>query len=87
MYCADYRKGSKKAEVHVGFDLNRSIPKKIFLTDVNEAGRPYFDRILALGKTGISYQRTISSLTSGRQTGSILSADQRLHAKEHPPTE
>jgi len=26
MYWADYRKGVKKAKVHFGFDLNRSIP-------------------------------------------------------------
>jgi len=29
MHWADYRKGSKKAKVHLGFDLNRSIPRKI----------------------------------------------------------
>ncbi len=33
MSWADYRDGAKKAKVHVGFDLNRSIPSKIFLTD------------------------------------------------------
>jgi len=33
MAWADYRQGSKKAKVHVGFDLNHSIPTKIFLTD------------------------------------------------------
>jgi hypothetical protein len=33
MYWADYRDGAKKAKVHIGFDLNRGIPKKIFLTD------------------------------------------------------
>ena len=31
MYWADYRKGAKKAKVHVGFDLNRSIPRKSIL--------------------------------------------------------
>ncbi len=31
MYWADYRKGSKKAKVHLGFDLNRVIPRKIGL--------------------------------------------------------
>ena len=33
MHWADYRKGSKKANVHIGFDLNRSIPRKLFLSD------------------------------------------------------
>lgn len=53
MYWADYRKGSKKAKVHVGFDLNRGIPKKIFLTNGKEAERPFVERILASGETGV----------------------------------
>jgi len=53
MYWADYRKGSKKAKVHVGFDLNRGIPKKIFLSDGKEAERPFVERILAPGETGV----------------------------------
>ncbi|MBW2596871.1 MAG: IS4 family transposase [Deltaproteobacteria bacterium] len=53
MYWADYRKGSKKAKVHVGFDLNRGIPKKIFLTNGKEAERPFVERILAPGETGV----------------------------------
>jgi len=35
MAWADYRKNSKKAKLHVGFDLNHAIPAKIFLTDGN----------------------------------------------------
>ena len=53
MYWADYRKGSKKAKVHVGFDLNRGIPKKIFLSNGKEAERPFVERILAPGETGV----------------------------------
>ena len=53
MYWADYRSGSKKAKVHVGFDLNRGIPKKIFLTDGKGAERPFVERILAPGETGV----------------------------------
>jgi len=41
MYWADYRKNSKKPKVHIGFDLNRGIPKKIFLTYDKEAERPF----------------------------------------------
>lgn len=33
MAWADYRSGSKKAKTHIGFDINRGIPRKIFLTD------------------------------------------------------
>lgn len=53
MYWADYRKGSKKAKVHMGFDLNRGIPKKIFLSDGKEAERPFVEKILAPGETGV----------------------------------
>ena len=53
MYWADYRRDSKKAKGHVGFDLNRGIPKKIFLSDGKEAERPFVERILAPGETGV----------------------------------
>lgn len=33
MNWADYRKGTKKAKVHLGFDLNRSIPKSYIFYD------------------------------------------------------
>ena len=60
MYWAGYRKGSKKAKVHIGFDLNRDIPPKSFLTDGKEAERPFVEKILAPGETGVmdrGYQR------------------------------
>jgi hypothetical protein len=60
MYWADYRDGAKKAKVHIGFDLNRGIPKKIFLTDGKGDERPFVSKILAPGETGIMdryYQR------------------------------
>jgi hypothetical protein len=47
MYWADYRKGSKKAKVHLGFDLNRGIPRKIFLTEGKGAERPFVSKIRA----------------------------------------
>ena len=53
MLWADYRKGSKKAKVHVGFDLNRSIPRKVHLTDGNSAERPFVSQILSKGQTGV----------------------------------
>ena len=54
MHWADYRDDSKKAKVHVGFDLNRSIPSKIFLTDGKGAERPYVEQILDPGQTGVT---------------------------------
>ncbi len=60
MYWADYRDGAKKAKVHMGFDLNRGIPKKLFLTNGKEDERPFVGKILAPGETGVMdryYQR------------------------------
>ena len=53
MHWADYRKGAKKAKVHVGFDLNRGIPRKVFLTHGNGAERPFVSQILSPGQTGV----------------------------------
>ncbi len=46
MHWADYRDDSKKVKVHVGFDINHSIPLKIFLTDGKAYERPFVDLIL-----------------------------------------
>jgi IS4 transposase len=53
MIWADYRNESKKAKVHVGFDLNRFIPKKIYLTNGKGAERPFVSKILSEGQTGV----------------------------------
>lgn len=53
MYWADYRQGSKKAKVHIGFDPHRSVPSKIFLTDGKGDERPFVDQILSPGQTGV----------------------------------
>jgi hypothetical protein len=53
MEWADYRDGVKKAKTHIGFDINRSIPKKVFLTDGNSGERPFVSKILSPGETGI----------------------------------
>lgn len=53
MHWADYRKGANKAKAHIGFDLNRGIPRKIFLTRGKGAERPFVGRILSPGDTGV----------------------------------
>ncbi|WP_155316779.1 IS4 family transposase [Desulfosarcina alkanivorans] len=53
MHWADYRKKSKKAKVHVGFDLNQAIPRRIYLTDGKGAERPFVNLILSEGQTGV----------------------------------
>ncbi|GAB6194685.1 hypothetical protein JCM39068_44460 [Desulfocastanea catecholica] len=53
MTWADYRGGAKKAKTHIGFDINRGIPRKIFLTAGNDGERPFVSRILLPGETGV----------------------------------
>lgn len=53
MHWADYRNGAKKAKAHLGFDLNRSIPSKIFLTDGKTGERPFFKKIIKKDQTGV----------------------------------
>ena len=54
MEWAEYRKRAKKAKTHIGFDLNRGIPRKIFLTDGKDGERPFVDRILQPGETPVT---------------------------------
>lgn len=51
---AQYRKASKKAKTHIGFDLNKGVPTNIFLTDGKGAERPFVDQILQQGETVVS---------------------------------
>jgi hypothetical protein len=53
MYWADYRKNDKKAKVHLGFDLNQSVPRKIYLSDGKAGERPFAMQILSPGQTGV----------------------------------
>jgi len=53
MQWADYRKGAKKAKVHLGFDINHGIPRKVFLTDGKGPERPLVNMILSPGQTGV----------------------------------
>jgi hypothetical protein len=53
MTWADYRNGSKKAKIHLGFDVNRSIPKKLFLTDGKSGERPFVEHILSQNETAL----------------------------------
>lgn len=53
MIWADYRKNSKKAKVHLGFNINQGIPSKIYFTSGNGAERPFIRQILSSGQTGV----------------------------------
>jgi len=53
MHWADYRKHSNKAKTHMGFDINRGIPKNLYISDGKADERPYVGKILEPGQTGI----------------------------------
>ena len=53
MTWADYRRGARKAKMHVGFDLNRGIPRKMILTEGKGAERPFVSHLLEKGQTGV----------------------------------
>jgi len=53
MHWAEYRSNSKKAKLHLGFDLNHSIPSKLFLTEGKGAERPFVSKIIEPGQTGV----------------------------------
>ena len=53
MHWAEYRDGAKKAKIHLGFDLNRGIPLKLHLTNGKDGERPFVQKILAPGHTGV----------------------------------
>ena len=54
MHWADYRKGSNKAKIHLGFNLNQAIPSKIFFTDGKGAERQFVDPIIVPGQTVVA---------------------------------
>jgi len=53
MYWADYRKNDRKAKTHLGFDLNQSIPQKIYLSEGKAGERAFAMQILSRGQTGV----------------------------------
>jgi hypothetical protein len=53
MHWAEYRTNAKKAKLHLGFDLNHGVPRKLFLTEGNGAERPFVSSIIDPGQTGV----------------------------------
>jgi hypothetical protein len=53
MTWADYSPTTKKAKIHLGFDLNRGIPGKVCLTNGKGDEGPLVPQLLAPGQTGI----------------------------------
>jgi hypothetical protein len=53
MTWADYSSTTKKAKIHLGFDINRGIPEKVHLTDGKGDEGPVVSQLLSPGQTGI----------------------------------
>lgn len=53
MTWADYRENAQKVKMHLGFDLNQGIPRKMVLTDGKGAERPFVSAFLEKGETGV----------------------------------
>lgn len=53
MHWADYRTNSRKAKLHLGFNLNHGIPSKLFLTEGKEAERPFVSQLVEPGQTAV----------------------------------
>lgn len=51
---AEYRKENKKAKVHIGFNINKGIPCKAFVSNGNKAERPFVTQILQTGETAVT---------------------------------
>lgn len=54
MTWADYRKGAKKAKAPIGFNVNQSIPHKIYLTEGKGDERPFVEKIVSKGQTAVA---------------------------------
>ena len=53
MHWADYRTNARKAKLHLGFNLNNGIPRKLFLTEGKGAERPFVGKIIDPGQTAV----------------------------------
>ena len=53
MVWADYRKGAKKAKLHLGFNLNQGIPESLILTPGKSAEHIYVEKLLKSEQTGV----------------------------------
>lgn len=53
MHWADYRTNNNKAKIHLGLDINRSIPKALYLDDGKSNEKSFVSQILDPGETGV----------------------------------
>ena len=60
MTWADYSSTTRKAKIHLGFDINRGIPGKLRLTDGKGDEGPLVPQLLSPGQTGIMDRTVIA---------------------------
>lgn len=60
MQWADYTKDANKAKVHLGFNINQSIPTKLYFSDGNGNEKAYADLMMEQGQTGVMDRGYIS---------------------------
>ena len=53
MHWAEYKSNSRKAKLHLGFNLNHGVPRKLFLTEGIGSERPFVDRLIEPGQTAV----------------------------------
>ena len=53
MHWAEYRSNSRKAKLHLGFDINHGVPHKLFLTKGNGAERLFVSKLIDPGQAGV----------------------------------
>jgi len=53
MHWAEYRTNSRKAKLHLGFNLNHGIPSTLVLTEGKDAERPFVSQIIEPGQTAV----------------------------------
>ncbi len=91
MTWADYRKNVRKAKMHLGLDLDGSIPRKMILTQGKGAERPFVSHLLEEGETGVldrgyqDHQRFDGWIEEGKHFVVRLKKNTKREVLEHLP--
>lgn len=81
---AEYSINSKKEKLHLDFNLNNGIPRKLFLTEGKWTERPFDGRIIDPGQTVVldrGYQATSFWINGKRMIATSSSASRGRHIK------
>lgn len=93
MIWADYRTNVHKIKMHLGFNLNQGIPRKMALTPGKEAERPFVCVLLEEGDTGVidrgyqDHQRFDAWIEEDKHFVARLKQNTQYEILEHLPFE